>query len=110
MGPLLYTDVAILYGALLMLALHLRPVGAVLKSGVLRFFGRISYALYLFHIPVLGMANGLLYSMNSDVHSQRPVSVTLLSLATAVGLAVLSWAFIERPLLEWTARKSPYDG
>ena len=110
MGPLLYTDIAILYGALLMLALHSRRVGGLLKNGVLRFFGRISYALYLFHIPVLGIATGLLYSMTSDVHSQRPVSVTLLSLATAIGLAVLSWTFIERPLLRWTARKAPYDG
>jgi peptidoglycan/LPS O-acetylase OafA/YrhL len=110
LGPLLYTDVALLYGALLTLALHLRPVGAVLKTGMLRFFGRISYALYLFHIPVLGVANGLLYSMDADVHSQRPVRVTLLSLVAAIGLATLSWFFVERPILAWATRKSPYDG
>jgi peptidoglycan/LPS O-acetylase OafA/YrhL len=110
LGPLLYTDVALLYGALLMLALHLRLVGSMLKTGVLRFFGRVSYALYLFHIPVLGVANGLLYSMETDVHSQRPVIVTLLSLVAAIGLAAVSWSFVERPILAWTARKSPYDG
>jgi peptidoglycan/LPS O-acetylase OafA/YrhL len=48
--------------------------------------------------------------MDVDVHGQRPVVVTLLSFAAAIGLAVLSWSFVERPVLAWTARKSPYDG
>jgi peptidoglycan/LPS O-acetylase OafA/YrhL len=37
----------------------------MLEVGVLRFFGRISYALYLFHIPVLGVTNGFLYRVDS---------------------------------------------
>ena len=109
LGPFLYTDVAFLYGSLLMLALHLPLVNMGLRNSVLRFFGRISYALYLFHIPALGIANGLLYSMDADVHGQRPLIVTILSLTAAIGLATLSWSYFERPLLAWAAGIAPYD-
>ena len=109
LGPFLYTDVAFLYGSFLILALHLPPVSMGLRNSVLRFFGRISFALYLFHIPSLGITNGLLYSMDADIHSQRPLIVTILSLTGAIGLAMLSWSYFERPLLAWVAGIAPYD-
>jgi peptidoglycan/LPS O-acetylase OafA/YrhL len=62
-------------------ALSLRPV---------RFFGAISYSLYLWHWPVLAFSRHWL--------QREPTSgVKALALATMIAMATLSWRYIERP-------------
>jgi peptidoglycan/LPS O-acetylase OafA/YrhL len=63
----------------------------LLSTRPLVFTGKISYSLYLWHLPILVLA---------QYYSIRPLSVTEL---TAVGcviyaVAVLSWLFIENPI------------
>ncbi len=65
-----------------------------LDSGVARYFGKISYPLYLYHGIGLGIATRL------PVH---PAVQLLLTVGIAVGIASLSYYVIERPLLKYKA-------
>ena len=77
------------------LVLHGRPgagglVGRFLGAGVCRRVGRWSYSLYLIHWPLLVFVR---YGL------AEPLSVPLkaLVLAASIGLAALSWRFVEQP-------------
>ncbi len=65
-------------------------VGILLSSNIFRFFGLISYSLYLWHWPVLTYAR--IYSLGSDPHELMPYLIVIMVL-----LAFLSWKFIETP-------------
>jgi peptidoglycan/LPS O-acetylase OafA/YrhL len=89
-----FTLTALLVGVLLvrLLSGRLRLVTPVLESGALVSVGRISYALYLFHMPV--------------IHWLRPAGLgwdypaeTLLAAGLSFGAAVLSYYAVERPFL-----------
>ena len=54
------------------------------------FLGLISYSLYLWHWPILSFARYW------TVH-ELSTTVTLALLATSVGLAAMSWRFVEQP-------------
>ena len=71
----------------------------VLEWGPIAYFGRISYGFYLYHnlIPrwIIG---GLAHK--AGLHWRVPLPVeTAFSFAVALGVASLSWALIERPLM-----------
>jgi peptidoglycan/LPS O-acetylase OafA/YrhL len=72
-----------------------------------RFFGTISYGLYLVHQPVAGLLHGLLLGARPDVGSAAAAAVTAAAFALSVLLAALSWRFLEAPLIR-AARARPY--
>ena len=80
-GPLLATPAAVLMVAG---AVH---GNRVLELPALLFVGRISYAVYLWHVPLLRLT-GTTYGRTAS----------LLPLAIAVGVAVLSTLVVEEPL------------
>ncbi|MDO8358720.1 MAG: acyltransferase family protein [Devosia sp.] len=83
---------ACLGAALLILACE-QPtaVGAALSFGPLRFVGKISYSLYLWHWPIL-----VLYRHFNEGHP--PAAPALIVLAgLAVGVSWLSFRFVEQP-------------
>jgi peptidoglycan/LPS O-acetylase OafA/YrhL len=87
-------------GAALMLwsGLGREPIAsAVLRAAPVVAIGRISYSFYLWHWPVLVLA--------ADV-AQRPLSVPQRGalVLVALGLAVLSWRWVEQPF-----RRGPAD-
>eukprot|EP01030_Chromulinospumella_sphaerica_P013485 gene13485-13265_t len=67
------------------------PTGALLSIPPLRFYGFISYSLYLWHWPLISFQR-MLYGEQSG-----PVAPYVV-LALAVGLATLSWKLIETPI------------
>ena len=69
----------------------LSPAPAMSVAPV-RFVGRISYSLYLVHWPVFVLA-GLYFGFGAQ---PDPASAALL-IAVSIGLATLSWAFVEEP-------------
>lgn len=96
---------ALCFGAVLVLALA-SPAGVVRRvaeSSVLRAFGRYSYCLYLIHAPVGETLRLIAYSwawpmlihLGFLAHAAIFAVVVLVSL----GLAWLSWRYIEAPLL-----------
>jgi peptidoglycan/LPS O-acetylase OafA/YrhL len=89
LGPLLVFS--LLCAALLVLALDDdSPLALALSAGALVFLGRISYALYLWHVPVF-VALG--------VTRQEFVPEAIPAIALSVGLAIASYYLVERRFL-----------
>ncbi len=79
-------------GALMLLAAgEDTPTGALLSIPPLRFYGFISYSLYLWHWPLISFQR-MLYGEHAG-----PVAPYVV-LALAVVLATLSWKLIETPI------------
>jgi peptidoglycan/LPS O-acetylase OafA/YrhL len=65
---------------------------SVLSVGPLRFLGRISYSLYLWHWPIFVLA-GVAFGFGT-----RPAPIVALWLiGVSIGVAMLSWALVEEP-------------
>jgi peptidoglycan/LPS O-acetylase OafA/YrhL len=75
------------------------PEGLRFRSQVLRFFGVISYGLYLVHQPVAGILHGVILGSRPDIGTLPQFAVTLGALGASVGIAYLSWTFFESPLV-----------
>jgi peptidoglycan/LPS O-acetylase OafA/YrhL len=80
------------------------PEASRYGSPVLRYFGGISYCLYLVHQPIAGLLHGLLLNSTPDVGSVAAFAVTLSAMAVSVAVAAASWVWLERPILAWAQR------
>jgi peptidoglycan/LPS O-acetylase OafA/YrhL len=56
-------------------------------------FGDLSYGLYIVHFPIYQLIAA------TGFHGASPGGLVLLALAWSLGLALLSWHFVERPML-----------
>jgi peptidoglycan/LPS O-acetylase OafA/YrhL len=79
----------------------------------LRFFGRYSYALYLIHQPIFIWLNDHAVKpadfprfMGSELPGQA--AFIIIAVALSLGLALLSWRFLEQPFLR-LKELFPYD-
>ena len=90
---------AIALTGLVLLLVSGSPEGARFRSPVLRFFGQISYGLYLIHQPIAGILHGAILGGRPDIGTSTQVAVTLAAIAVSVGLAYLSWVFFEGPMV-----------
>ncbi len=80
--------------------------GKALDNGVTRYLGKISYGIYLWHLFALAVLYKLVPGF-ADA-PLGPVKFVIGS-AAAIGLAALSWRYLEQPLnaLKW---RFPYSG
>lgn len=76
------------------------PAG--LDVGPVRFLGRISYGLYLWHFPVIAW----LRLNDSWPGDGLPIAYAAVLLPTTA-IACLSWYCVERPAVAWSHRKRP---
>ncbi len=76
--------------------------GNILGLRALRFFGSISFGLYLLHQPVNFLMHGFLLSSPPSVASTNSFLVTLISLGLTAVLSVLSQRFLEGPIIKWS--------
>ena len=93
------------------LALALTRASAAFSNPVLRFFGRYSYAIYLFHYPVMIPMAPLTtwLGARSPILGTRLPWMCLSMLAiggVAVALSLASWVLLERPFLRLKRRFS----
>jgi peptidoglycan/LPS O-acetylase OafA/YrhL len=75
-------------------------LGLLLRARSLRYLGKISYGIYIYHVPIfLLIAN----QVAARYPAQPPVAIKLLRVALELGItlavASLSWRVLERPLL-----------
>lgn len=82
-------------GAAVLIAAAVHPrlrLGRLLGVAPLRWLGSRSYGIYLWHYPVIALARSAAGTRASTLVAQ------LAEAALAVGLAALSWRFVERPV------------
>jgi peptidoglycan/LPS O-acetylase OafA/YrhL len=77
------------------------PEAARFRSPFLRFFGAISYGLYLIHQPICGLMHGILLDARPDIANLAQLAVTGAALALSVGLAFVSWTYFEAPIVRF---------
>ncbi len=74
-------------------------LGVLFKFPPLRYLGKISYGVYLFHLPTIAIIRDRLPN-----HSDRLRGP--LAIAVVVGLATISWYGLEAPIQRWGKRSS----
>jgi len=103
-----YSLVAIFFSQILLLLLHApnaSMIGRVFTNGVLRFFGKHSYAIYLSHIPIRDLVRHLFFNETQFHFLPGPalgwqvVFYIVVTLAI-IPVALLSWHLIEKQFLK----------
>lgn len=83
-------------------------LGKLLSVRPLRWFGTISYGLYLWHLPFLHLAA---YALKPQGFSS--VTVAAIAVPAAIGVATLSFYMLERPISRagraWLRRRDRYS-
>jgi peptidoglycan/LPS O-acetylase OafA/YrhL len=84
----------------------LNRLGVWLSGGAARYLGRISYSLYLTHLPVGGRAANLLTRLTGNRPWPR-LMAGLMGVVIAICFAHLFWVLIEKPSIALSHRISP---
>jgi peptidoglycan/LPS O-acetylase OafA/YrhL len=105
-----YTALAFFFGAVLVLALDggSARLPRLLSSGVLRFFGRYSYGLYVVHAPLITLARmaGVSPDRFAGTRWELPglLGYVALMAAASILIALASWHLYEKHFLKLKAR------
>ncbi|HEU0302279.1 MAG TPA: acyltransferase [Longimicrobium sp.] len=105
-----YTALAFFFGALLVMALDAGrpPLPRLLSAPVLRFFGRYSYGLYVFHVPLVSLARlgGITPNRFAGTRWELAglLGYAMLMLAATLLLAMASFHLYEKPFLQLKSR------
>jgi peptidoglycan/LPS O-acetylase OafA/YrhL len=94
-----YTWLALLYLCVLLLAVTQprRGLGAILRFAPLRSLGWIAYGVYLLHLIVL-------IALKHFLPAWPLARVSVASLAATFVLAIISWRYFEKPLIDYGHR------
>ena len=101
-----YTMIAVT-AALLILIAHIFPDGVIARSFCwrpLRWLGKISFAVYLFHTMILELMHSLLYGKNPSLSAAQELVVVVSALAATLLVSALSWRFFESRIIAWGHR------
>ena len=86
---------------LLVLSAGAGPLGWIMRRAWLRGLGRVSYALYLVHVPISRILHAALLGDYPRLVDRRTALVTVLSLLASLGLASASWVLMERRIIRF---------
>jgi peptidoglycan/LPS O-acetylase OafA/YrhL len=90
--PFTFTLVSLFFGALMIYSLKSKRLGAFLSGSVLRFFGKYSYAMYLFH--------PMLYHFSNWAGGDRLAGIEKLLLNTGLVLLTIAMSYASYHLFE----------
>lgn len=77
------------------------PIVRFLRARPLAYLGRISYGLYLYHFVFLMLTNEII---RANAWRADAVWTKAPAVAASFLVAVLSWKYVERPILRWRDR------
>lgn len=97
---------AIFYSACLLLAE--RGSLSLLRSSLLRFFGTISYSLYLVHQSSLALFRTIARHIFHGHLLEEQVIVPVVAFLLSVVGCWLLWICLEKPLISWARTRFPY--
>ena len=106
-----YTWLALFYSSVLLLALTRGSalLNRLLLFQPLRSLGMIAYGVYICHEPLFAVSNAILYGRRyGEIASLPEAAVALAALGFSIGLSLLSWKLMEKPLLRRAAALHPY--
>jgi peptidoglycan/LPS O-acetylase OafA/YrhL len=95
-----YSLVAALYSLLLLGTLLSPTLSRCFSWSPLRFMGVIAYGLYLFHSGLIDAFRWLAAKLFVSNSSLAQSVASLVSVVVCIGLAALSWNYVEKPLLK----------
>lgn len=97
-----YSWLALMYACLLLIATleQQGPVKALARLSILGRFGMLAYGIYLTHQAVNALLHGWLLQQVPAIHNPTDILVTLLAFAVTYLLALLSWTYFEKPLVD----------
>ena len=98
LGPALIAAAAAL---LILMLVKNAPEAKRFRSPLLRFFGSISYSIYLTHLAVLGLMHGALLGAEPGISSPAQMAVTAAAAVVTVGLSTLTTRLVEEPITAW---------
>ncbi|MFT3677994.1 MAG: acyltransferase [Chitinophagaceae bacterium] len=107
-GQLKYTILAIIFSALIGQIAYgsssiLQFMKNKLETPFIKYLGKISYGLYLFHIPVNRYYDVLLQKLNV----QQPLFVVVfVKISLTILISAISWKFFESPILKLKSKFS----
>ena len=78
-------------------AIHVPPLQRLFSTPIAKFYGRISYSLYLFHFAILWIVEFGVFGRPHSIGAACVVFATTLAIAT--GAAELGWRFVEAPAI-----------
>ncbi len=97
--------------ALLGLLIHRANTGwwlaRFLRTGIMQFIGTISYTMYLTHALVAFFVLGAFTRLAHVPAGHQLLTQALVSTVLTLGVARLSWHWVEKPLLRWKDRRFP---
>jgi peptidoglycan/LPS O-acetylase OafA/YrhL len=105
-----HLPLTVLYACILLLAVRYQggAMVSVLRWRPLRWFGWRSFGLYLIHQPVAGLLHGILLGQAPKIDGWSGAITTICALLATMGLAELSFRYLEGPFLKLGKRYS-YD-
>jgi peptidoglycan/LPS O-acetylase OafA/YrhL len=74
-------------------------LGRIFRWRALREVGRISYCVYLIHLPVLWVLHRLLLGGDPRFDNWPAIGLTVAAFAATLLIAELSWRYFEHPLI-----------
>jgi peptidoglycan/LPS O-acetylase OafA/YrhL len=74
-------------------------VARCLQCGALRYFGRLSYMIYLCHVPIMGICFSLLTGQQPILAKGSDWVVSLVAFALTIAVAEATWRSFEFPLI-----------
>ncbi len=97
-----YTWIAFFYACILLLAIRLPtgPIAKVCRSGFLRELGRVSYCMYIIHLPVQLGVSMLITHRPPQLFNFVDIAALIAALGITFGIARISWVLLEHPLLQ----------
>jgi peptidoglycan/LPS O-acetylase OafA/YrhL len=99
-----YTSIAVVFGILVFFIAEKRNVFSkfLFENSVLRYAGKISYGLYVFHWPILALSKIYLLDILTNKgfsYKSAYITVSLLSLVSAVLVSIASYHLFEKKIL-----------